>query len=242
VGVALADSGCETTVLLREDTPANQVVDTFVAAGLELRGQEVQRTIVVPTQTPDAAPAVQTAVSEGADCAALSINPTDIVKVITAFRQNAPDIKLAAGATAVSPATVEGLGEDAEGLLLIDQYYGLGSDRPAIQQFHSDMDTYAPEATKSFWSLKAWGGTELIIRMIEQEGANDAESLTRALNEIDSIDLGIVGAFGTTEANPTAGLERVFNTQILWFEIQDGDYVPASDGFVDIGDAMTAGG
>ena len=143
--------------------------------------------------------------------------------------------------TGLSPEGLETLGDAAEGAILAGSFDAAnGGQSDGIQQFNTEMDTFAPEAARTDLAVNAWASVHLFADVLAELDTIDSASVVEALDGYE-VDLdGLSPPFTMNVANNQLDLPRIFTVTFQVQEVSDGEIVPAGDGeFLDVNDFVS---
>lgn len=232
---ALADQGHERINVTYSDVPGTAATVEFVAKlSAESRGVEI-RTTAVPQPSADLAPLVADAARD-VDAIAIVATPTDAAKFVAAARQSGVTLPISGHSIAFDEATIETLGDAAEGLLVASTFKPSTVEGDAtVDQFNAEMDAVDGNARKNEISMGAWIGVRLLAAVAADLPTVDAASLVAALDGVAGLDLGLMPPVDfTTPIEVIPGLTRVFNTTVMYSEVTGGVLTPLDGEFVDV--------
>ncbi len=232
---ALADKGYKRINVTYSDIPGAAATVKLIA-GLSAKSRGVTiRTTAVPQPSTDLAPIVADAARD-VDAIAIVTTPTDAAKFVAAARQSGVDLPIAGHSIAFDEATIETLGDAAEGLMVATTFKPSTMEGdPAVDEFNAGMEAIDPEARRNDVSQGAWVGIKLLAAVAEDLPTVDPASVIAALDEVEGLDLGLVPPVGfSTPIEVVPGLTRVFNTKVMYSEVEDGVLRPIDGKFVDV--------
>lgn len=232
---ALADQGHERINVTYSDVPGAAATVEFVAKlAADARGVAV-RTTAIPQPSADLAPLVADA-SRDVDAIAFVGTPTDAAKFVAAARQSGVTLPISGHSIAFDEATIETLGDAAEGLLVTTTFKPSTTEGDeAVDQFNAEMDAVDADARKNEISMGAWVGVKLLAAVAADLPTIDSASLIKALDGVSGLDLGLMPPVDFSKPiEVIPGLTRIFNTKVMYSEVTDGVLTPVDGRFVDV--------
>lgn len=235
VGKLLAQMGATEVQALRLDVEAAAAAEGLIGLGLSTAGLQLAGSVLVPLGTVDLAPQAQAARS-GGDGIGLVVEE----ETATLFLQAAIDagidfeeeLRVVGSASNVPPSTIERFGDRIDGVGYVSPFPGLDHDDPLFQQAIADMQAIDDDVKLEEHGLAAYYGMLAMAHAAEGLETVDRASLLQAMGEIENLDLGVL-TLTTTTPNPIPGFDRVFNSTVYLFEVQDGVAVQLNDEPVD---------
>ncbi len=232
---ALADQGHERISVVYSDLPGAAATVEFISKfSAETRGVQI-RMVAVPQPSSDLAPLVADA-SRDADGIAIVTSPTDAAKFVAAARQSGVTLPLSGHTIAFDEATIGELGDAVDGVLVATTFKPstLEGDE-TVEEFNAEMDAIDEDARRNEISMGAWIGVKLIAAVAEDLPSVDAPSLVAALDAVDQLDLGLMPPVSFSDpVEIVPGLNRVFNTTVMYTEVDGGALHPIDGQFVDV--------
>jgi ABC-type branched-subunit amino acid transport system substrate-binding protein len=221
-------------VRLNQDALAQAV--ELIDMGLAVDGLSIVNEVQVPPQAPDMSSYVAAATRDGADGVLALMLPQDLVNFVTAMKQAGSDVPVIASSNTVLEAIQQGFGDDIEGV------YAVGwmvpptvSDNEGAAQFVTDMEAYDPDASRQDVSANAWMSVDLVATVAADLDTIDPSSLTSALNGVTDFDgEGLIPPLSFAAPQQLIPGLRLFNTSVLFTQVQDGDFDPVTGEFVDV--------
>ncbi len=231
---ALADQGHKRIDVVYSDIPGAAATVQFVAKlSADSRGVKI-RTTAVPQPSSDLAPIVADAARD-VDAIAIVTTPTDAAKYVAAARQSGVTLPISGHSIAFDEATIKTLGDAADGLLVATTFKPstLEGDT-TVDEFNADMDAVDRDARRNDISMGAWVGIRLLAHVAGDLPTVDAASLVKALDGVSGLDLGLVPPIDFTKpVDVVPGLDRVFNTKVMYSKVTRGVLTPVDGKFVD---------
>ncbi len=235
MGAQLVDvAGAETINVSYLDIEQGALAATLVGEGLTPRGLEVASETPVPPDTAELAPQIAAATGGGTDGIVVALDEDQNVLYIQQATQQGVDIPLASSSANIGPDALETLGDDAEGLLVTSNFKPTTMDDPGVAQFLSEVDDYEPDLEINDKSMNAWAGVHLLADVLEGKPDATPQDLITALNGAVDVDLGLIPPISFDEATPLFGgaVTRVFNPNVLYTKVENGELVADTGEFV----------
>jgi branched-chain amino acid transport system substrate-binding protein len=194
-----------------------------LARGAEVEGITLTDQILIPTDAVDFAPYVSRAERSGADAIAGGLNGATQLRIWQALERSGSDLKMVITNGILTPDILAEAGSSAEGTVVVSANPFVPSDEPAVKQFISEMETYAPDAPATSLGLRAWAGVQLFAHTMQKiDGDVTREAFVNALNSIDGEDVAYVTNLSFAEPGPIADLPRIPSWTVYPAIIQDG--------------------
>lgn len=241
MGAQLADSGDDQIAVAYLDIEQGALAAQLVGVGSEPRGAEIVGEIPVPSGTVEYSPLVAQTLDTDPNGVAMVLASADAPGYLRALRQAGYDGDVVTSTTSIPTASLEELGDAAEGLLLPANFLPASyTGNDTVDQFNDELDQYAPsDINRDDNAQNSWAGIHLIATLMEGKGSITAQSLTDALKSADTIDVGFAPEFnfkqGTELPDLAPGLQlSIYNTSVVYSEWTDGE-IQAIDGkFVNV--------
>lgn len=237
--MSLGLQGATTQALVLHDLGAASAIgQLFVEDSATRHGYTVAESIAMPLDQVDFAPVIASATRSDPAGISLFVIGEASATFIRQLRQTGYDGVVASASVFLTPAIVEALGDDAEGLQVPSLLSWQRSD--GGQQYLAEMAQYAPEEAVSdlganYW-LSTWVVGEQIAEIIDSGETPDAATVLARMNQLDDFDTqGMTPPITTTQASNVVApipLDRLYNPTFVAFEIQDGNVVEVSGEFL----------
>lgn len=242
MGYAAGTKDCKKAALITEDygaaTDSEDETAEKAYEGSLSEGEFVKR-VMVGSNTTDYAPAVATALSAGAECIMATLPPEENPKLFAAVAQSsAPETTIAMTGPSTSEEFLEAVGEEANGTLVGSTGYVPGSVPPSknVEAAIKQIKAFDPSAEINIFSISATATVKILAHVAEEAGGEiDHESMLAGLEELEGYETELVGPFTTTKPGPLPGKPRLFNMQILPYEVVSEKLKQTNDEFVDLG-------
>jgi branched-chain amino acid transport system substrate-binding protein len=242
MGYAGGSKGCKKGGLLTENYGAatdeeDEVLEKSFAGAPT--GEEVVKRVVVPANTTDYAAAVATMQSAGAECVVAPLPPEEMPKLFAAIGQSSDtEMEVSVAAATVTTELLESLGSKAEGLLVGSTGYlpeAIGNP-PEVGEVLKMIEEFEPSAELNIFSISAVATVRILAHVIEEAGSEvSASTVLAGMEELEGFETGISPPFTTTKPGPLSGKPRLFNLQVLIYQVHGGKEKQISEGFVDLG-------
>lgn len=238
LGVTLVrDYTCRKIDTITSSGPGAQQTVGFVRAGIASAGSQLNGDHSISDVAIDFSTVVASVAGDGADCVALILPAEQAARAIPALRLGAPGIRIGAALASVTPDMLRVLQSQADNIALVDAYYPVTSDRPALKQFTAEMARYTPASVPDPLALQSWGAMNLLGKVLENIGAAPITraSILAELAHTGPIDSGVTDpelSFQTP--NPSKDYPRVFNTRYLDIITRNSQYALVKPGFSDV--------
>lgn len=243
MGYAAGTKGCKKSGIITENYgAATDSEDEAAAKAFEGSpdGEKMVKRIEVGSTTTDYAAPIQTLISAGAECVIAPLPPEELPKMISAIKQSsAPETQVAVTAASLPIEELEALGKEGEGMLVGSAGYVPGAEgAPAeVTEALKMVEEFEPKAEHNTFTLAAISAVRIVAHVAEEAGGEvTAESMLKGMGELEEFETGVAPAYTTTKEGPLPGKPRLFNLQILAYEVQAGSkQVPITSEFVDLG-------
>lgn len=221
---------------------------TFVAAAAAVEGEDLSvmwnpviesfpglevNMITAPSDAPDLSAVAQKA-SDG-DSVAIGLQAAQFVPFVKALKQTS-DISLVGSDTGSLDATViEALGSDVEGTVAATNYLpSTTTGNEAVDAYNAALEAIDPDASKNDFSVLGYLGVNLFAQAADGLADVTSASIREVLDSGKEFDLGLVRPMTFTEPSTAIeGTTRMFNTTVVYNQLQDGEFVPIDGEFVD---------
>lgn len=223
----LADQGARRIRMATVDSPAGALSEGFAQAGLEGTPAELVAATLIPIGAPDYA-SYATALVEDSDGIVISTNADQAARIIVALRQAGATQPIALPAVALPPATLQQLGEAADGLLLAANFRPASAGGEANAQFERDMDSFEPTAKRNGFSRQTWLAARTLAAAIEGDAANrseqaiDAATILAIMSQLEALPMGDMTPPLTTTTSPGEPFSRLFINQVMYARVNGG--------------------
>jgi ABC-type branched-subunit amino acid transport system substrate-binding protein len=235
-GSALVDlRGCTKVGVLYADNDTATKSSQFVIDGIEAAGGEVVESLAISDTTPDITPAISTLIDAGAECFGTAVAPATLVQLVTAVRASSvPDAPIATTIGSLPLAIVEPLGAAAEGLLAGTNMFV--STDPVWADATARMEAVTTETPVATFGLLTYSAVHTFAELANAiDGEITAESVAAQAAKTSEVDaIGYPAPVDWTKPGPVASAPRLFNTNVLMYEIKDGTYSLVSPEPVDV--------
>jgi branched-chain amino acid transport system substrate-binding protein len=183
--------------------------------------------------TTDFAPAVASAMQNGADCIANYDGGPAQVSIIKAIRTASPTIRIAAATFALPAAALVALGSAGNGVYLIGGGAQPTANIPAANMYRADMAKYFPHDSQTDQALGAWVSAWIFTQTASTLSDVTASTVLRAVSQQTAVNTGgFSPTLNFTQECAICGADvRYFNQYITFLTIANGALVQ-SPGFV----------
>jgi branched-chain amino acid transport system substrate-binding protein len=223
----LADRGASRIRMATVDSQAGALSEGFARAGLAGTEAELVGTTLIPIGAPDYASYATALVSES-DGVVISTNADQAARIVVALRQAGATQAISLPALALPPATLEQLGEAAEGLLLAANFRPVSAGGMANAQFDRDMDSFEPAAKRNNFSRQTWLAARTLAAAIESDAADlagqaiDAATVLATMGQLEALPMGDMTPPLTTTTRPREPYSRLFINQVMYARVNGG--------------------
>jgi ABC-type branched-subunit amino acid transport system substrate-binding protein len=215
----IAGKGAKKISVVRADASSTANLEKYVVAALNTKGIPVND-VTIPSGTVDFAPIVA-ASTQNTDGVVLMTDKNSTTQWLTAAHSAGVDlqskIKAVANPAVVDISTQKSL---AEGVYLADHYPAEKSGLADVDQAYADIRNQPTDNIADTVSLNAYFGVITFAAAIKNLTSVDGPSALAAMNKVSGLKVGGRTLDFTTE-NPRTGLNRIFNTQVFTFRVQN---------------------
>jgi branched-chain amino acid transport system substrate-binding protein len=223
----LADQGATRIRLAAVDSPAGALAEGFAKAGLAGTNAELVASTLIPIGAPDYA-SYATALVEDSDGIVISTNADQAARIVVALRQAGATQPISLPAVALPPATLQQLGEAAEGLLLAANFRPVSAGGEANMQFERDMENFEPTAKRNSFSRQTWLAARTLAAAVERGAADragqniDAATILAIMGQLEALPMGDMTPPLTTTTSPREPFSRLFINQVMYARVNGG--------------------
>ena len=167
--------------------------------------------------------------ASGADALYTPIITQTALSAATAVRQAGADLKVVLFPAGYSPTTLEQAGDAAEGIYFSTDLVPFESELPVHQKVLDALEEYAPDAPRAQEVLQGWAIGEVLIRGIEEAGAEcpTREAFIENLRQVHDYDAdGLLNPAIDFEAD----FGRPYGLCFHYLKVEGGEFVPVTDG------------
>ena len=225
--IALGEKGATKQALVVTDLgPATATALLFVENSVERQGYELGSQVQVAPDQTDFAPIVANATGDDPEGINTFVIGPAAGTFIQTLRQSGYEGELSSGSPFLTPAILESLGENADGIQVPSLLRWQKSK--GGKQYLKEMKKYAKgEATTdlaaNYW-LSTWVTIELLKQIQDEGGTLDAASLLAAAGQLESFDTqGMTPPITTTSSvtiDSPFPLQRFYNPTVFMFEVK----------------------
>jgi ABC-type branched-subunit amino acid transport system substrate-binding protein len=232
---------CTKVDAVTQALPSSVASAGFADQGLKSLGLSINAKVAVPTTNADYGPAAAQIAANGSDCVVLALPPGEAGKAIVAMKAGAPKAKIGLAAASLPPALVTQIGAAAEGVLLSDSFLPVNSTEAGMAAFRDALKKYEPDATPTSAGVVAWSAVAVLKAAIESiNGPVDGPAVQAALGKLSAVKTGVGPDLAMTTPLGIAGFDRILNTNVVTYTVQNGTYGPGAEPF-SVLDALKAG-
>jgi hypothetical protein len=241
-GVAAAqtvlDAGCTKAGIVAFDSPAAQLVAEWTKKALEHSGATAIAANVPETGIASYASQVATIVNGGAECLLPFLSAGETAKLVNALRQSGDEMVVSADATVIF-SELAALGDVTEGFIITSPLLlPTDTEEPGVQRMLDEVAAYAPDTEIDPTSLPPYAGAVLLEHALRTvEGEYTAPVVLDALGSLTSVETGLTPAITTTREPDIPGFNRMFNTGLVTYLIENGELVRQHD-FIDLSEVL----
>ncbi|TYL55488.1 ABC transporter substrate-binding protein [Nocardioides sp. BGMRC 2183] len=233
-GRLAVERGGPNVVVVPMDVGSSLASVDIAKLGIEGAGGTMSQ-VTAPAAAADFNPTALKVLDEDPDGVVITASGDTATRIVGALRENGFTGPITGPASIVNPASIEALGDKAEGIVLAGR--GLPSsytENEMVQQFNDEVHEIDAEAPIDDISLNGWLSVRLTAAVFEGQEITDGQSAIDALADIDEpIDLG--GIYpdypGLSGGVPHEDYPRVAVFEVQPSTVEDGIIVPDGDFF-----------
>ncbi len=225
--------GCKRPAVIYYNITAGQLAPRYIDLDLAKKGMPPSIKISAGSGgLPDYAPAIQSAVSQGADCIMSGLAGSQAAKLILANSAAGSPLKVGAFGNPVEIAVAQVGSKANGGFAVANSPLVTDTSNAAISQYLADMKAINANSTDiGDTQLIGWTGMQIFAQALAKitSGTVDGSATIKAL---DGLHVTIPGSLGFTyQFNNSPDFSRVSNFEMLTYRVTDGKVTP--DGKID---------
>jgi hypothetical protein len=234
IGVGLSKTGCTRLGILYLD--GTQVLANSIAGKFKWKSVTDS---VIPANAPDLSAPVAKLAQANVQCIAVSVEPNQVIQVMTAIKQaGLKHVKVAMVEAILTPQVISALGSQANGLISIEGNIDPLSGAPVVKTITSEMKAVDPSAPVTSAAIISWASADVLSQAAAKiKGTVDAASMLKALNGLRNVSTD--GAYPPLSMvqlkNPA--FKRFFGHYAIDYQIENGKPKPLT-GFYDLTPAL----
>lgn len=222
----IVQNGATKVSVVRADASSTANLEKFVKSALATKGISIND-VTIPSGTVDFAPIVA-ASTENTNGVVLMTDKNSTTQWLQAAHSAGIDlqntVKAVANPAVVDIATLKTL---ADGVYLADHYPAENSGLKDVDQAYKDIRAQPAPNTPDTVSLNAYFGVIVFADAVKNNTAFDGASVLAALRKVSNLTVG-GRTLDFTKENPTTGLNRITNTQVFTFRVENEQIKPLS--------------
>ncbi|WP_408898489.1 ABC transporter substrate-binding protein [Nocardioides sp. R1-1] len=241
LGARAAEDGCDSVANVMYDTPATEAVERLGDVGLASQGHAPGTIIKVPPTTTDFSSIAQE-ISEH-DCAIMSIPSGPLAGVAAAGASLGSETKYYAFPGTLTDSAIAQAGGALDSAITLSPFPPAGDDvwddaRKAVGPMTDEEN-----GGWSYMSYQStWVGYQLLATVLEGSEDVSAAGVKAAFDAASAVDgKDFTPDLDFTREFPAPGLNRVFNHQVVFHAIEDGELTQDGD-YVDLAATLTPAG
>jgi branched-chain amino acid transport system substrate-binding protein len=236
VASSLISSGARKVSILVSPVGTAQFAAKIMTEALEKA--RIQYSIVEfdPKADPTGATAAAKAMADGVQGVGLSMTTGALPIVVTAMRRAGYTGSIASCSCSFTPAVIQALGPDAEGIDVVSQTaFSTDTTNPGVREYLADLKAYGNGAAPKEIGMFAWSSIKLFAELASRLDTVDAVSVGAAFESArDPIDVGTAAPWATADKRPPLPeYPRVINTSVQIGVVRNGSITADGKGFVD---------
>jgi ABC-type branched-subunit amino acid transport system substrate-binding protein len=192
---------------------------------LDLRG--VKSTVVVaPPGAPDEAPYVAQAMALKPKAVVLSVLPSDIVKITTAFHQAGFTGPYASVITLYSAALAPSLQQTTDGAILGATFPpAADTSSSGLAQFRADAAKYGGSVALTEYTMDSYASVFVVAAVAKTiTGPITRESFLKAMQAANHVEVPMLGTLNFATSAGVAGQPRLFNDKAVLVRFSGGAF------------------
>lgn len=202
-------------------------------AMLGTRGLETAGSTPVPLSSGDLSPQVAAATRD-TDGVVLSLVTEQLVSFLRAANQANAEVPFAVPGFSFASEQVEELGDAAEGAYVTTTYLPVSAGTEAHTQMLDELEAAGEDDVPTDdATINSWMSVYVLGEVLPDLASIDGGAVCEAMGQLEDFDmLGLTPPLTTTEEFEFPGMNRLFNTTVVYNQVQDGEIVPLTGEFV----------
>ncbi|WP_169823299.1 ABC transporter substrate-binding protein, partial [Aldersonia kunmingensis] len=234
LGAHAVTDGCKSIASVLYDVPTAEKAATLIQAGAAKAGGPAPKHIKVPTSTTDFSSVAKSAGES--DCAIVGLPNDQVAALAAAGASIGVDTKYYALAGALNDTVLSDTGTALEGAQSAVNF--VVASNPAWDSAKAARDDVD---WTGVYNQNTWAGYQVLANVVGKDAPTvDAAAVTTALSTASNVDTGLTAPIDFTVEFPVPGLNRVFNSEVVFVEAKDGEVVQNGD-FQDLTPLFTTG-
>jgi ABC-type branched-subunit amino acid transport system substrate-binding protein len=221
--------GAKTVSAALFDGAAGDTIGANVEAGLTVLGQSLDIPVKIPQNAGDLSPYVAQLME--AEAVVLITSPAITINLIRSLAQAGYEGVVVSSSSLVTPADLERLGDDAEGIYIVGgSLPSTAAGAPGVDEFNAEFDEFGDDTTaRGGYAVEAWSIVNLVAEVMQGMDTIDSASFIEAM-----------AAAGELEAPPSVPVNfaepvaeflpvRDFTSYFYVVQVVDGVLTPLQD-------------
>jgi ABC-type branched-subunit amino acid transport system substrate-binding protein len=233
---ALRQAGATKVAILVAPSPTAQRAGQLMARALDAANTPTRTVVFDPKADPTGEITAAKVTADGVDGIGLALPPSSSPVVLSAINRGGFTGKVASANGIITPAVVQALGPQAEGMLVVSQV-ALTTDtaNPGVARYLADLKQFDNGAQPKDLSLFAYASVMLFAQVVKGIDTIDPASVAKAFDSVSTpVDIGLVSPWATSgRTSPVAEWPRLLNPTVQVGVVHNGVVVPDGRGFVD---------
>jgi ABC-type branched-subunit amino acid transport system substrate-binding protein len=228
--VLVSEAGASVISLARIDLAAAAAIAIFANQALSKDGLGVKNDVSIPVGAPDMATYVAAVLEGGTNGVLVGLAGQDATNFIIALRQASPDTPISATTTEFA-AVVDALGDAADGIYVTSFFDNSTTNADGYAYYTDAMEAAGFDELTGF-RTNSFSAVEAVAQVIAPLPERTAAALYAALPTVTGLDLTLLPPLQFT--TPAGAIPRVFNVCGYYQQLEGGEFVTLSDGFIDM--------
>jgi ABC-type branched-subunit amino acid transport system substrate-binding protein len=220
------------SLVIRDAEPVRQAVEDLVTSGLEGGGGgEVAGVVLMPLGAPDASPTVAAALDHDPSSIGVFTATGDAAKFVQNLRQGGSEVPVVTASTTLTPDVLAALGAAADGVVFTSAFEIPTSDSPGVARFLEEMADVSEDAVADDLSQNAWASVYAFASVAGSLSEITPAAVMEGFAAADRVDVMIAPPIDFT--TPAGDVPRLFNAQVMFGVVEDGQGRAVTGDFVD---------
>jgi ABC-type branched-subunit amino acid transport system substrate-binding protein len=228
--VLVSEAGATTVSLARIDLAAAAAIAIFANQALSKDGLAVNNDVSIPVGAPDMATYVAAVLEGGTNGVLVGLAGQDATNFIIALRQASPDTPISATTTEFA-AVVEALGDAADGIY-VTGFFDNPTTSPDDYAYYQDAMEAAGFDELTGFRTNSFSAVEVVAAVLAPLPEKTGAALYAALPTTTGLEVTLLPPLQFT--TPAGAIPRVFNVCGYYQQLEGGEFITLSDGFIDM--------
>lgn len=234
---------CKRLGVIGLDASGLVTLKKVLTPAMKAKGGKLVEVQGVPvTGSPDYSAQVAAVVAKRADCLMPFVNAAEALKIGTALAQSGADLRLLGSVQVLPQQIVSALpAEVTDGAILDGNIYTQETDVPEVKEMLAEFKKYgvSDKDASGVFAPHSWASAKILFNAMESiSGSVNAARTLKAMGNITDPGTTMFGQFSTKNELPLEGFNRIFNTNALFFDVEDKKVVSNDTNFTDVRDLI----